>query len=179
MTLPWIESGSESDYDVSTDHRNLTGGLTELVSWLSGKQYEDFDYKESLIYIHLMDEFENDENVAKSYALRLIIHYIGDLVQPFHCEIRYNSEFTSGDKGANLFPLKYHYEVDELHALWDKILYDGYHNIVRPFTEDTWDSFQVDVDNVMQTYAYAVSDPSVYETVDFDAISHESHEIAE
>ena len=31
----------------------------------------------------------------------------------------------------------------------------------------------------MQTYAYAVSDPSVFETVDFDAISHESHDLAE
>ena len=29
-----------------------------------------------------------------------------------------------------------------MHALWDKLLYDGYHNIARPFTEDTWDTFQ-------------------------------------
>ena len=125
VTLPWIEEGEESDYDVSTDHRNLTGGLTNLVSWLSGKDVSD--YKTSLIYTHLMDEFGNDENVAKSYAIRLLIHYIGDMVQPFHCEIRYNTEFTSGDKGANLFLLKYHYNVDELHALWDQLLYDGYH----------------------------------------------------
>ena len=61
-----------------------------------------------------------------------------------------------------------------MHALWDKILYDGYHNIARPFAQDTWDAFQIDVENVMQTYAYAVADPAVYETIDFDRISHES-----
>ena len=118
----------------------MTVALDSIVAWLSGK--EGTDYKTSYIYIHLMDEFANDEDVAKSYALRLLIHYMGDLVQPLHCENRYNSEFPDGDKGGNLFPLKYHYDVDELHALWDKILYTGYHNIARPFTTTTWDDFQ-------------------------------------
>ena len=31
----------------------------------------------------------------------------------------------------------------------------------------------------MDTYSYAVSDPSVYETIDFDAMSHESFNIAD
>lgn len=70
-----------------------------------------------------MNRFDNNENVAKSFALRLVIHFVGDIVQPFHCESLYSSEFTEGDAGANAFPLKYHYTVDELHALWDKVLY--------------------------------------------------------
>ena len=101
--LPYISEGKESDYDVTSNPRNLTYALTNLVSWLSGKDVSD--YKSSLIYTHLMDEFDNDENVAKSYALRLIIHYIGDLVQPLHCESRYSQEWPEGDKGANDFPL--------------------------------------------------------------------------
>ena len=75
------------------------------------------------MYTFLMSKFDNDEDVAKSYALRLLIHYVGDLVEPFHNEIRYNSEFPEGDKGANSFPLPYHYGVDELHALWDEVIY--------------------------------------------------------
>ena len=178
VDLPWIEEGKESDYDIQSNPLNLTNALTNLVSWLSDGK-EGTDYQSSSIYTHLMDEFDNDENVAKSYALRLIIHYVGDLVQPLHCETRYDSEFPTGDKGGNFYPLQYHYDVDELHALWDKILYDGYHNIARPFTEDTWTSFQTDVDSVMSTYAYAVADASVYETIDFDAMSQESFLIAE
>ena len=109
-----------------------------------------------------MDKFDNNENVAKSYALRLLVHYVGDLVQPLHCENRYDTEFPEGDTGANDFPLKYHYDVDELHALWDKIIYDGYHNIDRPFTNETWDDFQPQVTSVMDTEGEPQK--SLYET---------------
>jgi hypothetical protein len=77
-----------------------------------------------------------------------------------------------------MFPLKNHYAVDELHALWDKILYDGYHNIARPITDDAWDSFQIDVSGVMSNYSYAVEDKSLYESLDYDAYAHESFNIA-
>ena len=89
-----------------------------------------------------MNKFDNDENIAKSYALRLLVHYIGDLVQPLHNSNRFNTEFPDGDKGGNAFPLKNHYGVDELHALYDKLMYDGYHNIARPISDDDWDTFQ-------------------------------------
>jgi len=116
-TIPFIEEGEEADYKISSSSRNITVGMYDIVAWLSGKQ--GTDYLTSYMYTFLMNKFANDEDVAKSYALRLLIHYLGDIVQPFHCENRYNTEFTAGDKGANAFPLKYHYTVDELHALWD------------------------------------------------------------
>ena len=125
-----------------------------------------------------MNKFENDEDVAKSYALRLLVHYMGDIAQPFHCADRYNSEFPKGDKGANGFPLKNHYEVDELHALWDKVLYDQHNNIARPFTSSTWDDFEPQVADVMKTYAYAVDDSSVYESTEYKDFAKESYDIA-
>lgn len=176
IDFPWIEEGSESDYDVKESDRNLTTGINSIVDWLSGKRGDD--YKTSYIYLHLMDEFSNNEDVGKSYALRLLIHYMGDLCQPFHSENRYNSEFVDGDTGANDFPLKYHYDVDELHALWDKVLYEEHNNIARPFTNETWDEFQPRVTDVMDTYAYAVANTSVYESLDYDAFAHESFDIA-
>ena len=120
--IPWYETGEASDYPDPTTPRNLTVGLTNIVAWLSGKQGDK--YKDSYIYDYIQNRlYPGDEADAKSYALRLLIHYYGDIVQPFHVEDRFNDEFTEGDKGANLFPLKYHYDVDELHALWDKVLY--------------------------------------------------------
>lgn len=119
---PWIEEGEASDYNIKLRSRNLTDGLESIVGWLSGKQGDA--YLSSYMYTFLMAKYSDNEDLAKSYALRLLIHLIGDIVQPFHSENRWNSEFSAdGDKGANLFPLKYHYEVDELHALWDKVLY--------------------------------------------------------
>jgi hypothetical protein len=38
--------------------------------------------------------------------------------------------------------LPYHYGVDELHALWDQIMYSGYHNIARPISPTYWPTFQ-------------------------------------
>lgn len=131
------------------------------------------------MYTFLMNKFENNENVAKSYALRLLIHYVGDIVQPFHCEDLYSSQFPTGDKGANLFTIPYHYGVDELHALWDQVLYTQRTFITRPFTTSSWDEFQTEVDGMMTDYAYAVKTKSVYESLDFDAMAEESLAIAE
>jgi hypothetical protein len=139
ITYPYIAEGEESDYKISTSTRNLTVALSDMTSWLSGKQGDD--YKTGYMYTFLMNKFDDNEPVAKSYALRLLIHYMGDIAQPFHCEDRYTADNTDGDKGANEFPLPYHYGVDELHALWDKVLYDQHTNIARPFTSDTWTDF--------------------------------------
>ena len=154
--------------------RDLVSGIKDIVAWMSGKEGED--YKAGYMFTYLMNKFGDDENVAKSFALRLLIHYMGDLVQPLHCENRYNSEFTAGDKGGNDFPLKYHYDVDELHALWDKIMYDGYHNIARPFTTDTWDEFQPQVTDTMTNYPPKSS--SLWESTDYDTFSQGSYDIA-
>ena len=126
----------------------------------------------------MMKKYENNEDAAKSYALRLLIHYMGDLVQPFHCENRFSSEYPDGDKGANSFPLKYHYNVDELHALWDMVIYSQHTSIPRPFTTTSWDDFQVQVLTMMDDYAYTVEDPKVYESLDFEAWGEEAYDIA-
>ena len=175
-TIAWIEEGEESDYKLKTSPRNISVGLHDIASWLSGKGGSD--YKDGYMYTFLMNKFDNDENVAKSYALRLLIHYMGDIVQPFHCEYRYNKEYPEGDKGANSFPLPNHYGVSELHALFDMVLYTQHHNIERPFTEDAWDSFQTEVKNVTETYKYVVKKTSTYRTVDYDKMAEESYTIA-
>lgn len=93
---------------------------------------------DSYIYTYLMNKFDNNENVAKSYALRMLVHFVGDIVQPLHSMSRYNTEYPRGDAGANAFKLKRRYGVSSLHSLWDKVLYKERNNIRRPFTEDTW-----------------------------------------
>lgn len=174
--IAWIEEGKESDYDIQSSPRNISVGLDDITSWLSGKRGDD--YKDGYMYTFLMKKFDGDENVAKSYALRLLIHYMGDIVQPFHSEYRYNSEYPAGDKGANSFPLPNHYGVSELHALFDEVLYTQHKHIDRPFTAATWESFQGQVADLMETYGYAVKDAKKYKTIDYDAMTLESFKIA-
>lgn len=129
-----------------------------------------YDYVNNRLY-------PGNPDVAKSYALRLLIHYLGDIHQPMHVEARFNDENPTGDKGGNTFPLPYHYEVDELHALWDKVLYSEHANIARPFTDATYDAFQSKtIDPYMATYKYSLSDKNVAGT-DPDVWAHESFDI--
>ena len=127
----WVTEGSEDDYDLDDDYgRNLIVGITDSVAWLSGKQ--GTDYMDGYYYDYIQNRlYPDDEGDAKSYALRLLLHFMGDVVQPFHNEQQYNSEWPEGDSGANKFPLKYHYNVDELHALWDYVLYTQHTNLAR------------------------------------------------
>merc|ERR1719230_1876130 len=84
---------------------------------------------------------DGDESKGKSYALRLLIHFMGDIHQPLHCSDRVDSQFPSGDKGGNDFPIPYHYSANELHAVFDNTMYTLHTSIKRPFTDSAWEDF--------------------------------------
>merc|ERR1711964_591254 len=101
--------------------------------------------------------YPGQPDVAKSYALRLLIHFVGDIHQPLHVETRYNDDYPTGDSGGNKFPLPNHYECDELHAVFDKVMYTQPHNIPRPFTDESYADFQEStVDPYMHRYPYTL-----------------------
>jgi hypothetical protein len=116
------------------------------------------------------------EPLGKSYALRLLIHFIGDIHQPLHCSDRVNSEFPSGDKGGNEFPIPYHYSADELHATYDNTMYTLHKSVKRPFTSETWQDFADVVTPVFQNVTGI--QPSDYENFDYLNWAEESYQIA-
>ena len=73
-----------------------------------------------------MNYVKQDETRGKSYALRLLIHYLGDIHQPLHSMSRVDADFPAGDRGGNSFNLPTHYTAKELHAVWDSVIYE-YH----------------------------------------------------
>ena len=72
MNIPFISEGDESDYDIRFKSKNITDGTEQIIAWLSGKQ--GTDYRDGYIYTYLMRKFNGNEYVAKSYALRMLIH---------------------------------------------------------------------------------------------------------
>jgi len=95
-----------------------------------------------------------------------------------HTESRFNDAYPTGDVGGNAFPIPYHYEADELHAVWDKGIYSLRNNIARPFTNETYAKFQnKTIDPYMATYKYSLTDATVA-SVDCVAWSWESNDIA-
>jgi hypothetical protein len=64
-----------------------------------------------------------DQN-ARAQALRLIIHFVGDIHQPLHCATRVDSAHPDGDRGGNLVKLKVRQSGGKtkntnLHSYWD------------------------------------------------------------
>jgi len=128
--VPYVDEGQISDYNITQNTHYLTEGIQNIADWLSGKN--GTAYQSSYMYTYITTHlYPGRDDLSKSYALRLLIHYIGDIMQPLHCESRYDSKYPDGDAGANAFPLPYHYSVDELHALFDKVLYVERTNIPR------------------------------------------------
>jgi len=105
-------------------------------------------------------------------ALRLFIHLFGDIHQPLHCMNRVDQDWPEGDAGGNDFILPYHYDVDELHALWDATIYEYHDSIKLPFVDATWKDIGNDSSSLYNMYKFSSAD---IQTWDFDSISHDSY----
>ena len=81
---------------------------------------------------------EPSEEIALSNAIRLLMHYLGDIHQPLHCVSRVDDKYPAGDRGGNSFPTKSHYGTKELHAVWDKVLFEFHVTEKVPITDDDW-----------------------------------------
>ena len=114
---------------------DVADALTVITWWLMGVG----DYTSSTYYQQIISYFP-DENDARSFALRLIIHYVGDIHQPFHAVTGYSSEYTSGDRGGNDESLSDQDScgATNLHAVWDSVIYTYCGRPSLPLSTDDW-----------------------------------------
>ena len=115
---------------------NVEKAIPDLVHWLeqTSSKYDNDDdddgpdddlllkqkvkfYKDSFVYKDVMKFAGNNEEVARSVALRLLIHYIGDIHQPLHAITKVNSQFRSSDHIGTAWKLD---GENTLHSLWDE-----------------------------------------------------------
>jgi len=68
----------------------------------------------------------------RGFALRNLLHLVGDLHQPLHAVARYSKETPNGDAGGNSFYISNVTGISNLHSLWDSGagLFDN--SLVRP-----------------------------------------------
>jgi len=122
----------------------------------------------------------DDPDTAKSLALRLLIHYIGDVHQPLHAESRVDDEFPDGDRGGNDFPLSSSDPAEDyslnLHSLWDEVIKEFKKSPDLPFDSDSWSTLGDTAEDLKSSYNI---DPSEVDLEDFIKWAKESFEIAE
>jgi hypothetical protein len=69
--------------------------LIEMIS-------ESEDYQNSFFFTTMMRQLPRlSDEERLSYALRLLIHFIGDIHQPLHATSRVDSSYPKGDAGGN------------------------------------------------------------------------------
>ena len=143
-------------------HDNVERAIPELVEWLksttnqcdddvyrysdsddcpdddlllkkSVENYKDSSYKDSFVYKDVMRFAGNNEQVGRSVALRLLIHYIGDIHQPLHAITKVNAQFKGSDHIGTFYKLD---GENTLHSLWDEAVdqYNG-EKVALPLTD--------------------------------------------
>ncbi|MGH7977847.1 MAG: S1/P1 nuclease [Limisphaerales bacterium] len=64
----------------------------------------------------------NADPVLRAVSLSWLIHLVGDIHQPLHCESYYDDQFPNGDRGGNDFYVKSGQQPMRLHPIWDGLL---------------------------------------------------------
>ena len=86
------DGGSLEDYPLFVELPvNVVDALTDLTAFLKGE-----DMSSSTYITQIAAKFP-DVADQKSFVLRLIIHYVGDIHQPLHATAEVNEEYPKGD----------------------------------------------------------------------------------
>lgn len=108
-----------------------------------------------------------------STAMRLLIHYVGDVHQPLHASSRVDHEYPKGDRGGNDFPLPSLDGIKELHAVWDSVLYEFEGYATLPFSDGDWAKHKETATRLVNQYDIEDADaknldPKVWAQESFD-----------
>ena len=81
-----------------------------------------------------MDWFAEEDD-QRSFALRLIVHYVGDIHQPLHNIDKVDYRHAKGDRGGNMQLVPDDGSgVINLHMLWDSVIYKHYNKQALPLS---------------------------------------------
>lgn len=83
-------------FEFDPEEPNVTNSIESIHAWMLASD----GYQTTALYTKVMSYFDNEMD-ARSFALRLLIHYIADSHQPCHSITLVNDEFPNGDRGCN------------------------------------------------------------------------------
>lgn len=111
--------------EIKSDRKYDSFKPWHYVNFPFGDQYESYPKSENgdiIQGISTCIEVLKDDNSTKeekSFYLKMLVHFIGDLHQPLHIGI-------ADDKGGNDFQVRWFGKGTNLHAVWDSELLNSY-----------------------------------------------------
>ena len=92
IDTPFLDQGGDiSDYDFTFDTHNVTEAITSLSAWVNKDEGYEKTYEYDQIQTHGMKGHSEADGV--STAMRLLLHYVGDIHQPLHATSRVNHDY--------------------------------------------------------------------------------------
>lgn len=111
--------------------------LSKIVKGAPGSE-KSFEYKQIMGGFNKMRaSAQLKKDLTVSVALRLIIHYAGDIHQPLHAVSRFDNKGRQ-DYGGNGVKIPQKKGADNLHAVWDSVVYEQTGNIKLPLDDGSW-----------------------------------------
>lgn len=132
------------------------------------------DYKSTTYYQQIAAKFPNPADQL-SFALRLVIHYVGDIHQPLHSTAEVNSTYPNGDAGGNLEKVPSVNGISNLHSVWDSVIYQYPGYPVMPLSTTDW-NWYTSTTNTMAS-SYPVSSANIL-SEDYMGWANQSFDIA-
>lgn len=112
------EGTTLDDFTFTQPTEDVVGALDAYTKFLKGEiNAADTTYTQQVA-----DKFSYDSD-QRSFALRMIVHYVGDVHQPLHSTALVDSEYPSGDRGGTSEHIPSKDGVSSLHFVWDSVLY--------------------------------------------------------
>ena len=135
--------------------------MTDLTAFL--KRETD---SSSSKYINQIAQYFPAIEDQRSVALRLVIHYIGDIHQPLHGVAEVDHRFPAGDQGGNSesVPADPSGSVTNLHSVWDSVIYKhtGYETLPMSEEDFIWYTEQVNQLNQAHPIDSLLIKPSMF-----------------
>lgn len=171
IDIPYYNQGGDpSQYTFKPATTDLEGALNALVGMLTNTG----DYKSTTYYQQIAASFPNPADQL-SFALRLVIHYVGDIHQPLHSEAEVNSTYPSGDQGGNKETVPSVNGVSNLHSIWDSVIYKYTGNPKMPLSTSDWDWYTTTADSINTAYPPAATNLL---SEDYAGWANQSYEMA-
>jgi hypothetical protein len=123
IDTPFLDQGGDiSDFpDFKIEEHTVVDVLGGLVDWIN----KENDYTSNYEYEQIMKAGQkgHSEEDGISTAMRLMMHYTGDIHQPLHATSRVNADYPAGDRGGNSFAVPSIDGAKNLHSVWDSVVY--------------------------------------------------------
>ena len=120
INLPYLDEPGTTldDFSFTQPSLDTVGALTDFTKFLKGEITAS--QSEYVNQVASKFSYESDQ---RSFILRMLVHYVGDLHQPEHSTALVDSKYPSGDRGGNSETIPSKGGASNLHAVWDSVLY--------------------------------------------------------